>query len=119
MKKPVLLLIVFFVTIFIFIFINAFLKSRQEYTNKYDFVITEIEINVKGNLTFYDNLNHKYSFASYSFNKFDKLGIEVGDRILKDNCKKNMTISREINNKYEIYYVQKPNGLIPFSFYDY
>lgn len=119
MKKGILLLIIFFVTIFVFIFINAFIKSRQEYTNKYDFIIDKIEIGAKGYLIFYDNLNNQYSFASYSFTEFEKLGISVGDRVFKDSYSKNMIIYREIKNKYKIYYVREPNGMIPFSFYSY
>lgn len=119
MKKGIFLLIIFLITIVGFIFINVFIESRQEYTKNYDFIITNIEIDAKGDLIFYDSLNNNYSFASYRFNKFDKLGISVGDKVFKDMNSKCLTIRRKIKNKYKIYYVQQPNGLIPFSFYNY
>ncbi len=117
MKKAVLFLLIFFATIFVFIFINVFIKSRQEYASKYDFIIDTIETDAKGYLIFSDSLNNEYSFASYNFNKFDKLGISIGDKVFKDHYSKNMIISRKIENKYKVYYIQKPNGMIPFSFY--
>lgn len=118
-RKAVFLLIIFFAAIFIFIFINAFIKSRQEYTNKYDFIIDKIEIDAKGYLIFCDRLNNQYSFASYNFTEFDKLGISVGDRVFKDRYSKNMTISRKIKNEYKVICIQEPNGMIPYLFYSY
>ena len=119
MKKGILLVIIFLVTVVGFIFTNAFIKSHQEYGKRYDFVITNIEKDAKGDLTFYDSLDNKYFFASYRFNEFNKLGISVGDKVFKDQYSKNMTISRKINNSYKIYYIQEPNGIIPFLFYSY
>lgn len=119
MKKGIFLLIIFLMTIVGFIFINVFIKSRQEYTKKYDFIIANIEIDAKGDLTFYDSLNNKYFFASYRFNEFDKLGISVGDKVFKDHYSKDLAISRKIKNEYKIYYMQQPNGIIPFLFYNY
>ncbi|KLT70509.1 hypothetical protein [Flavobacterium sp. ABG] len=119
MKKKIFLLIIFLITVVGFIFINVFIKSRQEYSKSYDFIIANIEIDAKGDLTFYDSLNNKYFFASYIFNEFDKLGISIGDKVSKDQYSKSLTISRRINDKYKIYYIQQPNGIIPFSFYNY
>ncbi|RED26114.1 hypothetical protein BD847_0020 [Flavobacterium cutihirudinis] len=118
-RKTVFSLMIFFVTILVFIFINAFIKSRQEYTNKYDFIIDKIETDAKGYLIFSDSLNNQYSFASYNFTEFDKLGISVGDRVFKDSYSKNMTINRKMKNEYKTYYIQKPNGMIPFLLYSY
>ena len=117
MKKGIIFITIFIIAVIGFVFINVFIKSRQEYNTRYDFIIANIETDAKGGLSFYDSLNNKYSFASYRFNKFDKLGISVGDRIFKDKYSKNMSISRSINDNYKVYYVQKPNGMIPFSFY--
>lgn len=119
MKKGIFLLVIFLITIVGFIFINIFIKSRQEYSKKYDFIIANIEIDAKGDLTFYDSLNNKYSFASYRFNKFYNLEISVGDKVYKDQYSKSLTISRKIKNEYKVYYIQQPNGIIPFSFYNY
>jgi len=119
MKKGIFLLIIFLIVIVGFTFINAIVKSRHEYTNKYDFVISNIETDAKGDLTFYDSVNNKYFFASYRFNEFDKLVISVGDKVFKDHYSKKMVISRKINDKYEIYHIQQPNGMIPFSLYSY
>ncbi|KGO90544.1 hypothetical protein [Flavobacterium subsaxonicum] len=119
MKKSVLILIIFFVVAIAFIFIDGFIQSRREYVEKYDFVIKNIKTDIKGNLTFYDNLNNKYFFSGYWFSKYDKLGISTGDKIFKDHYSKNMIIYRQVNNKYQIYYIQEPNGLIPFSLYSY
>lgn len=119
MKKGIFLLVIFLITIVAFVFINVFIKSRQEYCEKYEFIITKIEIDAKGDLTFYDSHNNKYFFASYRFNEFDKLGISLGDKIFKDRYSKNLIISRKVNNKYKIYYTQQPNGMVPYSFYNY
>ncbi len=111
-------MLILFLLIFVgYVFINVFIKSRQEYAAKYDFIISNIEKDAKGDLIFYDNLDLKYSFASYRFSKWDKLGISVGDRVFKDHYSENMFISRKIGEIYKVYYVQKPNGMIPFSFY--
>lgn len=119
MKKAILILILFFTTIVVFVYINVFINSRQEYLKKYNFIIAKIETDTKGNLIFYDSLYNKYSFANYRFKEWDKLGISVGDKVLKDSLSKNMNICRKIKNEYKIYYIQKPNGTISFSFYGY
>jgi hypothetical protein len=119
MKKPVLIIITFFVIAITFIFINGFIQSRREYVEKYDFVIKNIKTDIKGNLIFYDSLHNKYRFVSHRFSKHFKLGISTGDKIFKDYHSKYMIIYRQVNNKYQIYYIQKPNGQIPFSFYSY
>ncbi|WP_194139671.1 hypothetical protein [Flavobacterium hungaricum] len=119
MKKAIFLLIIFLIAIVGFTFVNAIVTSRHEYKKKYDFVISNIEIDAKGDLTFYDSINNKYFFASYRFNEFDKLGISVGDKVFKDHYSKKLIISRKINDKYKIYHIQQPNGLIPFSLYSY
>ena len=119
MKKPVLALIIFFAVAIAYTFINVFIRSRIEYVEKYDFVIKNIKTESKGNLIFYDSLHNKYRFSAYLFNKYDKLGISTGDKIFKDHRSKNMIIYRQVNNKYQIYYIQEPNGLVPFSFYNY
>ena len=108
---------VFFAFFMVFVVINNFVKSRQEYANKYDFVITKIDVNAKQNLTFHDSLKNEYFFLSYRFSKLQKLGISVGDRIFKNSYSKDMTISRKIDGDYRIYHVQEPNGMFPFSFY--
>lgn len=117
MKKGVIFLGIFFIVVLIFISVNVYIKSRQEYANKYDFVIDKIEIDAKGSLTFYDSIKCEYRFASYRFTKWDKLGISVGDRVFKNSYSKDMTISRKIDGDYRIYHVQEPNGMFPFSFY--
>lgn len=117
MKKGVIFLGIFFIVVLIFISVNVYIKSRQEYANKYDFVIDKIEIDAKGSLTFYDSIKCEYRFASYRFTKWDKLGISVGDRVFKNSYSKDMTISRKIYGDYRIYHVQEPNGMFPFSFY--
>lgn len=117
MKKGVIFLGIFFIVVLMFISVNVYIKSRQEYANKYDFVIDKIEIDAKGSLTFYDSIKCEYRFASYRFTKWDKLGISVGDRVFKNSYSKDMTISRKIYGDYRIYHVQEPNGMFPFSFY--
>lgn len=117
MKKGICYLIFFFLIIIGYVSINVFIRSRKEYAAKYDFIITKIEMDAKGNLTFYDSLNYKYSFASYRFSKWDKLGISEGDKVFKDDHSKDMMISRKKKNVYKIYHIQEPNGMIPFSFY--
>ena len=119
MKKAIFWVIIFLITVVGFVFINVFIKSRQEYSKRYDFIITNIKTDAKGDLTFYDSLNNEYFFTSYRFNEFDKLGILVGDKVFKDRYSKNLTISRKINNTYKIYYIQEPNGMIPVLFYTY
>jgi hypothetical protein len=119
MKKGFFLVIIFLAIAVGFVFINVFIKSRKEYIKKYDFVISNIKTDVKGNITFYDSLNNSYYFASYRFNEWDKLEILIGDRVFKDSYSKNMTISRKVENEYKVIYTQKPNGMIPFSFYSY
>lgn len=118
-KKTVYFFIIFFSTIFTFTFINVFIKSRQEYNSKYNFTIHDIKSGAKGELTFYDSLNNQYSFASFSFNEHDKLGIQVGDKVFKDYKSKDMIFSREIEDTYSVYYIQESNGMVPFSFYSY
>ena len=117
MKKGVIFLGIFFIVVLMFISVNVYIKSRQEYANKYDFVIDKIEIDAKGSLTFYDSIKCEYRFASYRFTKWDKLGISVGDRVFKNSYSKDMTISRKIDGDYRICHVQEPNGMFPFSFY--
>ncbi len=119
MKKVFLFFIIFFTVAFGYICICAFVYSRKEYHTKYDFIIHRIESNEKGYLTFYDSLGNKYSFASYYFSESQKLGISEGDRVFKDIYAKDMFFSRKVDDKYEVYYVQEPNGLLPFSFYSY
>lgn len=102
-----------------FVFINVFIDSRKEYTGRYDFIIAKIETDAKGDLTFCDSLDNRYSFAGYRFSKFYKLGISIGDKVYKDFKSKDMIFSREIEDKYKVYYIQEPNGMIPFSFYSY
>ncbi len=117
MKKNLLILFFFLIVVLILIYVNIFFKSRQEYVTRYNFVITNIKTDAKGDLIFYDSNNYKYSFSSYRFNKWDKLGISTDDKIFKESNSKNLIISRKINNKYMIYHIQTPNGMIPFSFY--
>lgn len=117
MKKGVIFLGIFFIVVLTFISINVYINSRQEYLNKCDFVIAKIDTDAKGYLTFYDSLRCEYSFASYNFTKWDKLGISVGDRVFKNSYSKDMTISRKIDGDYRIYHVQESNGMFPFSFY--
>jgi len=119
MKKGFFLVIIFLAIAVGLVFINVFIKSRKEYIKKYDFVISNIKTDVKGNITFYDSLNNSYYLASYRFNEWDKLEILIGDRVFKDSYLKNMTISRKVENEYKVIYTQKPNGMIPFSFYSY
>ena len=119
MKKPVLALMIFFVVVIAFIFINIFISSRRQYLEKYDFVIKNIKTDSKGNLIFCDSLHNKYRFSAYLFNEYDKLRILTGDKVFKDHRSKNMIIYRQVNNKYQVYYIQEPNGLVPFSFYNY
>jgi len=118
-RKPFLFLPIFYAVAFAFIFIAAFIQSRLEYVEKYDFVITKIKVEMHGTLKFYDSLHNTYSFSCYQLNKNDSLGISTGDKIFKDRYSKNMIVYRQINNKYRIYYIQEPNGLVPFSFYSY
>lgn len=103
----------------IYIFINIFVQSRREYSNKYNFIITKIDVNAKGDFTFYDSLNNEYFFLSYRFNRFQKLGISVGDKVFKKSYSRNLTISRKIDDEYKVYHVQEPNGRFPFWFYCY
>ena len=89
-KRAIYFLIAFFALVFTITYISVFIKSRQEYNTKYDFVIEEVESDIKGNLTFHDSLDNEYSFASYSFSEFSKLGIEAGDKVFKAYHSKNM-----------------------------
>ncbi len=117
MKRNVSLLVISFFIVILYIFTNVCIGSRKEYVTKYDFIITKIESDAKGDLTFSDSLNNKYFFYSYQFDKWHNLGISVGDKIFKDHYSKNMIISRKKNNNYKIYHIQEPNGMILFSFY--
>lgn len=109
----------FFLLTILFVFINSYRKSKQEYDSKYNFIITKIDIDAKGCLIFRDSLNNVYSFASYRFTKWDNLGILNGDKVVKNRYSKKMILSRKEveGNKYKIYHIQEPNGLIPYSFY--
>jgi len=118
-KRVIYFLIACFAIVFTITYINVFIKSRQEYNTKYDFVIKKINVRINGYTTFYDSLDNEYSFASYSFNVHDKLGIEAGDKVFKDYHSKNLVFSRMTDNVYKVYYTQKPNGIIPFSLYNY
>lgn len=117
MKKAFFFFAGFYILVLGFVYANVFIHSRQEYAARYYFVISKIEVESKGNLVFYDSLKNKYSFSSYRFSKGDKSRVLVGDKVFKDSCSKKMIISRRINGKYEICYIQNPNGIIPFSFY--
>lgn len=66
MKKGVIFLGIFFIVVLMFISVNVYIKSRQEYANKYDFVITKIDVNSKQNLTFHDSLKNEYFFFKLS-----------------------------------------------------
>jgi hypothetical protein len=118
-KKSIRFLLIFFGVIFSWGYIGNFIRSRSEYNTRYDFIIKEIDRDAKGNLTFRDSLNDEYSFSSYSFIVFDKLGIETGDKVFKDYHSEDMIFSRMKDGKYKMYYVQKPNGLFPYSLYSY
>lgn len=118
-KKYLFIFIGYFAVIIIYTYIKVFIESHQEYNTKYDFVIKEIETGAKGELTFHDSFNNEYFFASYSFNRHDNLGIEAGDRLFKDYRSENMIFSRMTDDGYKTYYVQKPNGMVPFSLYSY
>lgn len=118
-KKSIRFLLIFFGVIFSWGYIGNFIRSRSEYNTRYDFIIKEIDRDAKGYLTFRDSLNNEYSFSSYSFIVFDKLGIETGDKVFKDYHSEDMIFSRMKDGKYKMYYVQKPNGLFPYSLYSY
>lgn len=118
-KKSIRFLLIFFGVIFSWGYIGNFIRSRSEYNTRYDFIIKEIDRDAKGYLTFRDSLNNEYSFSSYSFIVYDKLGIETGDKVFKDYHSEDMIFSRIEHGKYKVYYVQKPNGLFPYSFYSY
>ncbi|MBZ4035497.1 hypothetical protein K6T82_12015 [Flavobacterium sp. 17A] len=119
MKGNVFKLFIFFIVVFGFVFSNVFIKSRKEYTKSYDFIISRIESDAKGYLTFYDSLNTGYSFTSFRFNEFDKQGFLAGDKVFKDKFSKNVNISRKKGNEYKIFFTQEANGMIPFCLYAY
>jgi hypothetical protein len=118
-KKSIFFLLIFFGLFFMFSIISCFTHSRKEYNSKYDFIIKEIDKDAKGYLSFRDSLNNEYFFTSYNFTVFDKLGIEIGDKVFKDYHSEDMIFSRMKDGKYKVYYVQKPNGLFPYSLYSY
>lgn len=104
-KKYIFILIGYFVVVIVYMYISVFFRSHQEYNTKYDFVIEEVEADIKGNLIFHDTLDNEYSFASYSFSKFSNLGIKAGDKLFKDYHSKNMVFSRMIGDEYKVYYI--------------
>ncbi len=98
-----------FALVVLFLYGLNFYNSKKEFRHEFNFVVTKITEDGRGNLTFYSSEKNFY-FINYRFYK--KEGIVIGDKIVKKKNSKNLYIYR-INpstGKYELFLKKEPNG---------
>ncbi|OUL60733.1 hypothetical protein [Flavobacterium sp. AJR] len=114
MKKKYLIIFVF-IGVALFIFLNTFFKSREEYRNSYNFVITKIEISPTKTLIFYNN-KEEITLWNYIITDYEK--VEIGDLLCKKECSKYLYIYRKNNRGvYNLHLKINPTGLFPFEWF--
>lgn len=102
-------------SIVLFIFINTFIRSRNEYKIKYDFVITKITITPTKTLEFYNN---KEKVVLWNYIISENEGVEVGDLLYKKECSKYLYIFKKNQaGKYIEHLKVIPSGLFPFEWF--
>ncbi|MET3022105.1 hypothetical protein [Flavobacterium hydatis] len=114
MKKKNIIIIVF-IGVALFIFLNTFFKSREEYRNNYNFVITKIEKSPTKTLIFYNN-KEKITLWNYIITDYEE--VEVGDLLSKKECSKYLYIYRKNDlGVYSLHLKVNPIGLFPFGWF--
>lgn len=104
-----------FITLVLFVFLNTFIKSRNEYKKTYNFVITKIETTPTRTLDFYNNTE---KIVLWNYIVSEKEGVEVGDLLLKKECSKYLYIYKKNNmGVYKVYLKVIPSGLFPFEWF--
>lgn len=108
-KKVFIFFSLFFCTIFFWIYINA----RKENRNDYQFVITKINENAKGNITV-DGVEKKFNFANFNSYKID---IQKDDSLVKKAFSKKVYIYRKDKKigKYNLVLLLNESGTFPID----
>lgn len=104
-----------FIGIVLFIFINTFIKSKNEYKKAYNFVITKIEISPTNTLILYDN---KKKITLWNYTIMDYEGVKIGDLLCKKECSKYLYIYKKNDmGVYTVHLKVNPSGLFPFEWF--
>ena len=108
-KKVFIFFSLFFCTIFFWIYINA----RKENRIDYQFVITKINENEKGNITV-DGVEKKFNFANFNSYKID---IQKDDSLVKKAFSKKVYIYRKDKKigKYNLVLLLNESGTFPID----
>lgn len=109
-------IIVLFITgAVLFIFLNTFIRSRNEYQKSYNFVITKIDITPTNSLEFF---NKKEKIALWNYIISEDEGVEVGDLLCKKKCSKYLYIYKKNSNGNYIEYLKvAPSALFPIEWF--
>lgn len=104
-----------FIGIVLYIFLNTFIKSRNEYNKTYKFVITKIEITPTHTIEFYNN---KEKIVLWNYIISENEGVEIGDLLCKKECSKYLYIYRKNDmGVYTVHLKVNPSGIFPFEWF--
>ncbi|AYN03970.1 hypothetical protein [Flavobacterium sp. 140616W15] len=103
------------VGVVLFIFLNTFIRSRNEYQKSYNFIITKVEITPTHTLEVFNN-NEKIAFWNYIISENE--GVEIGDLIYKKKCSKYLYIYKKNEmGKYEEHLKVNLSSLFPIEWF--
>ncbi|HSD14372.1 MAG TPA: hypothetical protein VLB74_06965 [Flavobacterium sp.] len=112
-KKRKTIIIGIGLCVFAAIFINYFIKSREENNNTISFIVTNIKTFESGSVGLYSG-NERIKIYNYRLSKYHD--IKIGDSIYRGKHEKYLLIYRKDNNgKYQLISKEKPTGLFSES----
>ena len=104
------------VLMLVFPLVNTFIRSRNEYHKKYDFIISKVSITPTRQLEFYDTTGEKVSLWNYTVMDYE--GVSKGDSIFKDKCSFFLYVYKKNNRgEFKEYLRIRPTGLFPHSMF--
>lgn len=116
MNRKMLFLILMVVLMLVFPLVNTFIRSRNEYHKKYDFIISKVSITPTRQLEFYDTTGEKVSLWNYTVMDYE--GVSKGDSIFKDKCSFFLYVYKKNNRgEFKEYLRIRPTGLFPHSMF--
>jgi len=108
-KKIITFFSLFFLTVLCLVYMNA----RRENRNDYQFVVTKVFEDGKGNIGV-NSIDNEFGFSSFNSYKID---IEKGDSLAKKRFSKNVYIYRKDkkNDKYLLFLTLHESGIFPID----
>ena len=96
--------------------VNTFIHAKMEFRNKYDFIISKIEITPTQRMSLYNEKGENIDFWSYIIMSYED--VKVGDYIYKDRCSRFLYVfKRNAFGKYEQHQKIAPTGMFPYEWF--